>query len=442
MDKSELLGHLFTLRAGLSAVSIEADECKTIKNDLDSLEEYNEGEEIVAKRKLLEDKIKTRSEKQQSLNSLNSEKGRIKEFDKWQQRELKEKQKHKVWDYIKRIFTVVFSFILFLISISIVGLGVINLVDCIGFFDIWTVTDNGIGFLVGIGHLTSPLFIVGGIYFVFRVKLFGRFSIFKKFIYDCSMLSLKDYKYLERSIEERKSEIKEIEVKEKLLIQEISQLEREISQLKSDIEELSEQEYEEWVDERNEYIAEQVEILSEKTLCAQESYNALKNSFAPVLNERDWKNVDIIIYLLQSLRADTLKEALNSLDQLTFRNEILTITKQGLFSIQKTIQENFITLREVLAKGFIVISDQIKLLGQQNVILGEQLATIANNQQIIISQQAITEDRLSKILNEKALQNALLKKSNQTMEQIVDSCKEINNQQVKDYSRKYLGIVV
>ena len=68
----------------------------------------------------------------------------------------------------------------------------------------------------------------------------------------------------------------------------------------------------------------------------QEALELIKQQYK-VIDSRDWKNIDSVIYLLETGRADTIKEALNLADTKKFRENILG----AVYELNKTMARGF-----------------------------------------------------------------------------------------------------
>lgn len=79
-----------------------------------------------------------------------------------------------------------------------------------------------------------------------------------------------------------------------------------------------------------------------------------------ILTEDDWKNVDLLIFYLNTGRADTLKEALQLVDRQRQTDQIVRAIETASDYIAKTIRENTIGLANVVVNCFSGLNDQIQ----------------------------------------------------------------------------------
>lgn len=115
------------------------------------------------------------------------------------------------------------------------------------------------------------------------------------------------------------------------------------------------------------------------------------NQFATtVIDERDWGNLDIIIYELETGRADTIKEALQQTDLYIRHGEIVGLIKAATEAICSTIRNSI----DDFSRSF---KTEISLLRAD------------------ISEM---NDSVGSLLNEQELSNALLKKANVSSQEL------------------------
>lgn len=129
-------------------------------------------------------------------------------------------------------------------------------------------------------------------------------------------------------------------------------------------------------------------------------YASLQKSFNKMLDERDWKHLDLIIFYLETGRAESMKEALQLLDA-EMQN------KRIVGAIQKATESICSTIERVASK----ISVQLG-------VISNQLSLLADIQQIQMEQNI-------EIISQTKLQNALIEKSNVTSEKLMKDFEHI-----------------
>lgn len=121
----------------------------------------------------------------------------------------------------------------------------------------------------------------------------------------------------------------------------------------------------------------------------------------PLIDFRDWENVDLIIYYFETGRADDMKEALQLVDRQRQTDQIVEAIENASESISKTIDRSMAQLGSALAQSFSVLSRQ---MAQQHVELMAGMERQAETQLHEIRAQT-AEQR-----NAQAMNQALLKK--------------------------------
>ena len=119
---------------------------------------------------------------------------------------------------------------------------------------------------------------------------------------------------------------------------------------------------------------------------------SLVDTFGDVLNPQDWKNLDTIIYCLETHRANTLKEALQQSDLVVRHEELKAVIYDVGMKICATV---------------IACTSQLSM----------QLEEVSENQRkIAVKLQNMNEN----ILSASEMQKALLKKANQNSKKIME----------------------
>lgn len=91
-------------------------------------------------------------------------------------------------------------------------------------------------------------------------------------------------------------------------------------------------------------------------------YMLLIQVFSSILDERDWKNIDIVIFQLETGRADSVKEAL----QLTDRELQTERIAESISQVGRGIRVNADLLLTTITKCNFDISNQLKTINRQN----------------------------------------------------------------------------
>lgn len=174
------------------------------------------------------------------------------------------------------------------------------------------------------------------------------------------------------------------------------------------------------------------EKLNEELNLIENNYNKLINSqkeyaknvyteyvkkYKTILNPIDWGNIDILMFYIGTMRADTIKDALLLHEQKKDTQAILNEISATRVSLVSEISKS----SQILSSSIIKVGNT--LINQQNNVINclnecnKNLKNIENDLSITISQNDM-------ILDELALNNALQKQANKTSEKIL---KEIQN---------------
>ncbi len=154
---------------------------------------------------------------------------------------------------------------------------------------------------------------------------------------------------------------------------------------------------------------------------SKDLYNALYKEYNSIIDARDWKHLDLIIFYYETGRADTLKEALQQVDRQVQTDEIIKAIDKASKDICNTIRKSMQELSNQMTSCFNQLSVQLNVQHQETMA---QLKNINNNittlnenvnslKDTIKDGNAILEDlssNMSKISNATYLQNALLEK--------------------------------
>ena len=145
----------------------------------------------------------------------------------------------------------------------------------------------------------------------------------------------------------------------------------------------------------------------------QDMHTCAENSIP--LDERDWKNLDLIIYELETGRADTIKEALQQADLYVRHGEIIKVMENATTAICSSIRDNIGRLSSSINFALSEIRYDLADINQSNREMSAKLDTMIDSQE---------------------LSNALLKKADVSSEKLAESVSRIR--QLKDY--EHFGI--
>ena len=193
-----------------------------------------------------------------------------------------------------------------------------------------------------------------------------------------------------------------------------------IPRLQESIDELNSEAYEKIAKLSDEKTSHK-NIIEYYNKCANETYNALVNEYSTILDTRDWENLDLVIYYLETGRAISVREALQLVDRQHQTDAIVESLKIATAQISETI----IRSSEILSKTIIGCTE----------IVAKQLTEVCGRMNAIEVNQEIANAYLRNISSEAAINSAMIKKAKTTSEEMMKDIKQMriyaDNREVK-----------
>lgn len=126
-------------------------------------------------------------------------------------------------------------------------------------------------------------------------------------------------------------------------------------------------------------------------------YSVLQKEYSSLLHERDWEYLDLVIFYLETGRADTMKEALQLVEREVQTQRIVDSVKQATYRIV-----------DAIAQSAMVIGAQLNYISRQlsNVLIMDNYPAIMTQQNELL-------------YDEQSLKNALLSKAQTGSDQLV-----------------------
>lgn len=131
--------------------------------------------------------------------------------------------------------------------------------------------------------------------------------------------------------------------------------------------------------------------------------NALDDSFSDMIDMRDWENTDILIYALETRRAENMKEALQVVDGERRTERIVEAVNTAGQEICKSINTGLRRLQGEMTRCF-------GILGQLVVLQGDR---IAGHIQSLGDDIAANNSYMAQLSSQQSMSNALLAKANE-----------------------------
>lgn len=151
------------------------------------------------------------------------------------------------------------------------------------------------------------------------------------------------------------------------------------------------------------------ETAKKHVVAAGEIIKALENTYSYLIDVRDWENLDLIIYSLETRRADSVKEALLIVDNERRANRIVEAVNQASREICLSVNKGLSLLHNEMNAKFSALSQQITL------------------------HTALLSDQMSEIANETSMNRALLAQANTSSSQLAGYAEQIRD------STKYIA---
>ena len=166
-------------------------------------------------------------------------------------------------------------------------------------------------------------------------------------------------------------------------------------------------------------------------------YDALIAEYSSLLDPRDWKNIDFIIFYYETGRVDTIKEALIHVDKQRQTDTIAKAIKQASVEISSTINTSMATLRSDLNSCFGALSTQLdKSMQIQLQALQQSNSAIGALSSSVGELGGQLQSALTNLGNEQALTNALLDKVATSSDTLVDDLNYVMGYKAPYYLKK------
>ena len=358
--REETLGKLYALRAGLSYIAQEVAPIYQEEGDLRPYELVDFSNEKLRKNLTLGQRKKY--EELMQIKRKSEEKTAIKKEIETKEKDLTTHSKEK--NASKALFVVGMIFGVLLGLIALASAGVV-----VAFVIMWFTGDTLFWqSLVGVGAGVVGVLLFGGAAALLINKLL-----------ESDYIENKDLiKYVKSSIEEGKEKIVECETAEK-----------ELAKIREERE------------QKRRKLAEHKREVAKRT---RPIYYALKESTESFISERDWENLDLVIYYFDTGRADTIKEALQLVDRQKQTDMIVNAIRQASSEITTMI----VTATRAVISAVDVACEQIcSRLDSIDSNIGKLNASIDANTAATASLVSATQ-----------LQNALMAQANRTSAQL------------------------
>lgn len=136
---------------------------------------------------------------------------------------------------------------------------------------------------------------------------------------------------------------------------------------------------------------------------------ALIETYKDLLNPADWQHIDVIMYYIETHRADSIKEALNIIDSNLQFEQLTNVIVSSAQAVCGYIQRGFIKLNDNLTLSHNIIMDK----------LADIECKVDTNTNLIGSTAQILAKGIDRQVTEARLNNALVKKAHKQVGELL-----------------------
>lgn len=431
-EKKELLGNLYALRAGLSVISQEKDNADK------ALEEYSDIT-YKASRKIHNAKnwLASADSKRRAVKNEYENQKRVRDVQ-YQ----KDNDKIGVSYYTPSLAKIIFRFI-FTIAI-LAGLAVLcwfcidKLMDAIdmghevGYFD-----DFDLSLLeedkLEVSKHFIPWLLAAIVACVLELIAFYLLIIFQ------IIPAFEENRKRKRSKEEKRSR-KELAATYK---QEIAVIDQDLANKLDSIDKMEENKKKSLVKLQEQYEIElephKKELSAKLALYkdnATQIYKVLKSKFSEMLDERDWKYLDLYIYMYETGRAESKKEALQLIDQYIQNQSIVEAVNRAGSAVCATLKSGFSKVRDAIGTACMAINTTMRELHSETMLKMDRITNRLDDINENVQTASAKLDTLSAGINNLGnsmveltgavnMGNALKSKASTSSEQLVSDSRYI-----------------
>lgn len=388
-EKRETLANLYALRGGLSVVSEVKDD---IIQNIRGLESIRKQEELNIKKA------------EKTLTSL--EVPKMKEITYTSMSSVNSAEKDMNIEKRKAVEYLVLSIII----------GCVTLAFCV----IWVNVFKQYWYTI----FASPIYLILALFTWFICKAISHFRSFQK---NKNLMSryLNDIEY-EKKLEKNfkvnyQKELAQYNTKK-------NELERQLTlQEETSRERLSNQ------------VIESCIYIQGKKEFGDKLIQVLENNYSHILDKRDWANLDLFIYLYETGRADSKKEALQLIDQYNQNQNIVQAINNAGREVCMTINQGLGRLNNTIINCFDSLSTQ---LYNMHTTTMQKLNSIENDMQYVSESLGGLSGSLAGLKESIDFNNALKEKANETSAKLADDVNYIRTIDEIEEVRKRSGCKV
>lgn len=431
-EKKELLGNLYALRAGLSVISQEKDNADK------ALQEYSDIT-YKASRKIHNAKnwLDSADSKRRAVKNEYENQKRVRDVQ-YQ----KDNDKIGVSYYTPSLAKIIFRFI-FTIAI-LAGLAVLcwfcidKLMDAIdmghevGYFD-----DFDLSLLeedkLEVSKHFIPWLLAAIVACVLELIAFYLLIIFQ------IIPAFEENRKRKRSKEEKRSRNElaatykqEVAVIDQDLANKLDSIDKMEENKKKSLVKLQEQ-YEIELEPHKKELSAKLALYKDN---ATQIYKVLKSKFSEMLDERDWKYLDLYIYMYETGRAESKKEALQLIDQYIQNQNIVEAVNRAGSAVCATLKSGFSKVRDAIGTACMAINTTMRELHSETMLKMDRITNRLDDINENVQTASAKLDTLSAGINNLGnsvveltgavnMGNALKSKASTSSEQLVSDSRYI-----------------
>ncbi len=349
-EKKAILGRLYFVRATLSKISQNKDKAEEAGAQTEKEIFIKSQEELERRKHLAQEKERVAEEQKKTEESIEATENKLK------------KNQEAREGYLSNMGALVFT-ILFVLATALINF----------FLFRWWVNRD---YSFWIGLLAFPIGILSLICDI-TLTVQCNPSVYEKQRKEDMKKSLAEQEILQAEEEKTRTERDLLSQEQAIISKDIEILEKETLEFKA---------------KKEKELSDIQKTLSGET---DQLYNAAKSE--TLIDERDWKHLDVIIYVLETGRAETMKEALQQADLFVRHEEIKDAIRTSALAICQTIRQS--------------IDDLSYSIGLRLSELQTEMERIGDAQEGISA-------RFDSMIDAQKLNNALLEKANVSSEQL------------------------
>lgn len=129
-----------------------------------------------------------------------------------------------------------------------------------------------------------------------------------------------------------------------------------------------ETEFKKYENEQKELFEEYIRTANKITEKTMPIYNIMKKAFAGDILENDWEKVDVLIYYIESGRADTVKEALQIIETKKDSYKFSEVNREAAKHLRKMLESATSEFTDSLSSFCREICDKISVIGSEDIV--------------------------------------------------------------------------